>query len=131
MSVRALHYYDRVGLLSPTQHTEAGYRLYTEEDLCRLQQILALKFLGFSLAEIQACLDTGPRRLSEVLAQQKGMLREKRRQLDAILRAIEETEALLRVGQCSWEAVARVIQLTLLTGKPGGFSAYACGIPLR
>ena len=53
VSVRTLRYYDRVGLLRPAQHTEAGYRLYTDADLVRLQQILALKFLGFSLEEIK------------------------------------------------------------------------------
>lgn len=49
VSVRTLRFYDKVGLLSPTSYTEAGYRLYTDTDFLRLQQILALKFLGFSL----------------------------------------------------------------------------------
>src|SRR5579871_1526984 len=57
---RTLRYYDKVGLLSPSGYTEAGYRLYTHEDLLRLQQILALKFLGFSLAEIKAYLQVDP-----------------------------------------------------------------------
>jgi DNA-binding transcriptional MerR regulator len=117
VSLRTLRYYDRVGLLSPAQHTEAGYRLYTEADLFRLQQILALKFLGFSLAEIKACLQAGPQRLPEALAQQKAMLREKRSHLEAILRAIEETEALLQAGQCSWEAIGRVIQVIQMDQK--------------
>src|SRR6185436_15124412 len=95
VTLRTLRYYDRVGLLCPRQHTESGYRLYVDEDLLRLQQILALKFLGFSLQEVQACLDTGPRGLGEVLAQQKAMLGEKRRQLETVLRAVEETEGLL------------------------------------
>jgi len=117
VSLRTLRYYDRVGLLSPAQHTEAGYRLYTEADLFRLQQILALKFLGFSLAEIRACLRGDPQRLPEVLAQQKAMLREKRSHLEAILRAIEETEALLQAGECGWEAIARVIQVIQMEQK--------------
>jgi len=100
-----------VGLLSPAEHTEAGYRLYAEEDLFRLQQILALKFLGFSLEEIKAFLRAGPQRLPEALAQQRAMMREKRRQLDAILQAIDETEALLQAGEGCWEAIARGIQV--------------------
>jgi DNA-binding transcriptional MerR regulator len=60
VSIRTLRYYDKVGLLSPSQYTEAGYRLYTDADLLRLQQILALKFLGFSLEEIKHCLQIGP-----------------------------------------------------------------------
>jgi hypothetical protein len=59
----------------------------------------------------------GPQRLPEVLAQQKAMMREKRCQLDAILRAIEETEAVLQTGQCSWEAIARVIQVIQMEKK--------------
>jgi MerR family transcriptional regulator, thiopeptide resistance regulator len=107
---RTLRYYDRVGLLCPRQHTESGYRLYTDEDLIRLQQILALKFLGFPLQEIRVCLQAGPQRLAEVLAQQKAMLGERRRQLDAILRAVEETEQLLQAGRCDWDTVAGVIR---------------------
>jgi DNA-binding transcriptional MerR regulator len=124
VSLRTLRYYDRMGLLSPAQHTEAGYRLYTEADLGRLQQILALKFLGFSLAEIKTCLRAGPQHLPEALAQQKAMMREKRRQLEAILRAIEETEALLAAGQCGWEAIARVIQVIRMQQKKEWVKSY-------
>jgi DNA-binding transcriptional MerR regulator len=106
-----------VGLLSPAQFSEAGYRLYSEADMFRLQQILALKFLGFSLEEIKAFLRAEPQRLPEVLAQQKAMMREKRSQLDAILRALEETEAALQTGHCTWEAIARVIQVIQMEQK--------------
>jgi DNA-binding transcriptional MerR regulator len=110
VTVRTLRYYDKVGLLSPSLYTESGYRLYTNEDLLSLQNILALKFLGFSLEEIRALLQTGPKRLEEVLAQQKAMMEEKRAQLDTIIEAIEETEQLLQTKRCNWESIARVIQ---------------------
>jgi DNA-binding transcriptional MerR regulator len=51
VTVRALHHYDEIGLLSPSLRSEAGYRLYTEADVMRLQQIGSLRTLGFSLAE--------------------------------------------------------------------------------
>lgn len=51
ISVRTLHYYDEIGLLSPSHHTAAGYRLYTAGDVARLQQILSLRNLGFSLEQ--------------------------------------------------------------------------------
>jgi MerR family transcriptional regulator, thiopeptide resistance regulator len=51
VSVRALHHYDEIGLLSPSHRSEAGYRLYTEIDVARLQQIRSLRALGFSLEE--------------------------------------------------------------------------------
>lgn len=111
VTVRTLRYYDKVGLLSPSQYTGSGYRLYTNEDLLSLQNILALKFLGFSLEEIRILLQTGPKRLEEVLAQQKAMMEEKRAQLDTIIRAIEETEQLLQTNQCNWESIVRVIQV--------------------
>lgn len=124
VSARTLRYYDRMGLLEPSGHTEAGYRLYREEDLLRLQQILALKFLGFSLEEIKACLEAGPRRLPEVLVQQKAMLQAKRRQLDAVLQAIEETQARVEAEQGSWEALARVIQVIQMEQKNEWVRSY-------
>ena len=111
VSERTLRYYDKVGLLSPSQYTEAGYRLYTDEDLLNLQQILALKFLGFSLEEIKICLQTGPRQLREILTQQKAMMREKRNQLDTIIQAIEKTEKLLETDQYTLESIVNVIQV--------------------
>ncbi len=56
VSVRTLHYYDEIGLLSPSRRTEAGYRLYDEDDIVRLQQIVSLRQIGFSLTQIQECL---------------------------------------------------------------------------
>lgn len=111
VSVRTLRYYDKEGLLSPSGYSEAGYRLYSDEDLVNLQQILALKFLGFSLDEIKALMKRGPRSLGEALAQQKAMMSEKRTQLDGIIQAISETEKLLETGQCDWESLVKVIQV--------------------
>lgn len=110
VSIRTLRYYDKEGLLSPTEYSEAGYRLYTDEDLVNLQQILALKFLGLSLDEIKALLRPDPRSLQDVLAQQKAMMHAKRAQLDGIIQAIDETEKLLETGECDWESLIRVIQ---------------------
>jgi DNA-binding transcriptional MerR regulator len=57
LTVRTLHHYDEIGLLKPSLHTEAGHRLYTADDVVRLQQVLSLRQLGFSLEEIRDCLD--------------------------------------------------------------------------
>jgi DNA-binding transcriptional MerR regulator len=109
--VRTLRYYDRAGVLVPSARTEAGYRVYTDEDFPRLQQVLALKFLGLSLDEIKRCLAAGPRRLQASLGRQKAMLREKRAQLDAILQAIDEAERHLQSEPSSLESVVRVIEV--------------------
>lgn len=111
VTARTLRFYDKVGLLSPSEHTEAGHRLYSDEDLWSLQQVLALKFLGFSLEEIKVCLQTDPERLQETLATQKAMMREKRKQLDAVLQAIEQAETVLQSGQGDWEALIEVVQV--------------------
>lgn len=57
LTVRTLHHYDEIGLLKPSLHTEAGHRLYAAADVARLQQVVSLRQLGFSLDEIAACLD--------------------------------------------------------------------------
>ncbi len=57
LSIRTLHYYDEIGLLSPVKRTEAGHRLYTAGDIVRLQQIKSLRQLGFALEEIRSCLN--------------------------------------------------------------------------
>ena len=124
MTVRTLQFYDRVGLLSPSQRAESGYRLYAEEDLLVLQQILALKFLGFSLDEIKECLRRGPKQLEAVLARQREMMREKREQLDSIVKAIDETQALLESGTCDWESIARVITVIQMEQKTDWVKKY-------
>jgi DNA-binding transcriptional MerR regulator len=57
LSVRTLHWYDEIGLLTPSFHTEAGHRLYTAADVARLQQIKSLRQLGFTLEEVRVCLE--------------------------------------------------------------------------
>jgi DNA-binding transcriptional MerR regulator len=57
LSVRTLHWYDEIGLLTPSWHTEAGHRLYTAADVARLQQIKSLRQLGLALDEVRACLE--------------------------------------------------------------------------
>src|SRR5256885_13714858 len=56
LTVRTLHHYDEIGLLRPSLHTGSGHRLYAAADVARLQQVVSLRQLGFSLEEIGACL---------------------------------------------------------------------------
>ncbi|HCI78138.1 MAG TPA: hypothetical protein DHW02_00435 [Ktedonobacter sp.] len=119
-----MRYYDRVGLLTPSYHTESGYRLYTDDDLVNLQYILALKFLGFSLEEIQVCLRGGSTRLQEVLAQQRAMMQEKRTQLDTIIEALDRTEQLLNNGQPAWESLVHTIQVIQMEQKQDWHDKY-------
>lgn len=57
LTVRTLHHYDQIGLLSPSHRTAAGHRLYVEDDVARLQQVASLRNLGFPLEEIRDVLN--------------------------------------------------------------------------
>lgn len=58
VTIRTLRYYDKIGLLIPTDYKEGGHRLYSLEDLSRIQQIQSLKFIGLSLKEIADLLES-------------------------------------------------------------------------
>lgn len=85
VSVRTLHYYDAIGLLKPTQVTEAGYRLYDEDTLARLQSILLFRELQFPLKEIRSILDNPTFDPTEALTQQIHLLELQRDHLDGLL----------------------------------------------
>lgn len=74
ITVRTLHYYDKIDLLKPAKVTEAGYRMYDDTVLCRLQNILLFRELEFPLKEIKAILDSPDFDSSEVIARQIKLL---------------------------------------------------------
>ena len=103
LTVRTLHHYDRIGLLSPSGRTDsihgAGHRLYTAADVARLQQILSLKMLGFGLEQIREYLSRGdyePRRVVRLhLERVRGQADELRRlaeRLAALADALDKAE---------------------------------------
>ncbi|BDG34274.1 MerR family transcriptional regulator [Saccharococcus caldoxylosilyticus] len=91
ISVRTLHYYDEIGLLTPEKTTESGYRLYTDDDLEELQQILFFKELGFPLKKIKEIINNPSFDRHKALVLQRKMLLEKRRQLDKMIATIDKT----------------------------------------
>ena len=91
LTVRTLHHYDAIGLLKPSLHTEAGYRLYTAGDIARLQQVLSLRQLGFSLDEVRECLDRPGFSPLEVIGLHLARLRE---QIESQRRLCERLDAL-------------------------------------
>ena len=92
VTVRMLHHYDRIGLLRP-RRSPAGYRIYREQDLPRLEQIVALKFLGMPLKQIRELLDRDGRDLPGALRAQRAALEEKQRLLDRAIQAIAAAES--------------------------------------
>lgn len=91
ISVRTLHHYDHIGLLKPSARTAAGYRLYGEADLLRLQQILFFKELDFPLADIQAILDDPDFDQVKALCDHRQMLQQEADRLGRLLKTIEKT----------------------------------------
>lgn len=112
VTVRTLHHYDRLGLLKPSGRTGAGYRLYGERELARLQQIVTLKFIGLPLREIKALLNRSELDLAATLRLQRRLLTEKRRQLEIAIQAIEEAERPAHAGGApGWVALKKIIEV--------------------
>ena len=86
VSIRALQYYDEIGLLPPARYTEAGYRLYDDAALERLQQILLFRELEFPLKEIRRILDSPGFDRNRALEQQIELLTLKREHIDNLIR---------------------------------------------
>jgi len=91
VSVRTLHYYDQIGLLKSASISPAGYRLYTEPDLERLQQIMFFKEIGFDLQEIKNILDSPGFDRKQALKAHKDILLEKRMRLEEIINLVDRT----------------------------------------
>jgi DNA-binding transcriptional MerR regulator len=95
VSVRTLHYYDELGLLVPSDRTAAGYRLYTDDDLLRLQQIIIQRELGLPLEEIRRALDDPEYDRRQALLNQRDELERRVQQAQEMLRAIDHALSLL------------------------------------
>lgn len=91
ISVRMLHHYDKIGLLDPESVSDAGYRLYSDENLDRLQQILFFKELNFPLQEIKIILDSPNFNKKEALETHKQLLLEKKIRLEKIIQSVDKT----------------------------------------
>ena len=89
VSVRTLHYYDEIGLLRPEGTTEAGYRLYSHENLRRLQSILLLRELEFPLKAIKRILDDPEVDKAAAMEQQIRLLTMKRNRLSGLISLAE------------------------------------------
>lgn len=99
VSVRTLHHYDAIGLLVPQRRTAAGYRVYTDADLLRLQQVLIGRELGLSLEEIRRSLDDPRFDRMATLLDQRERLRARVQQTEAMIRAVDAALAGLEGDQ--------------------------------
>lgn len=113
-TVKALRHYDRLGLLKP-HRTDAGYRLYSESDLDRLERIMALKFLRVPLKQVEEVLKRGRGGLRDALRLQRTLLEHKRRVLDNAISAIQDAEDALSSGEAAesaaWKRIVEVVTM--------------------
>lgn len=92
ISVRTLQYYDEIGLLKPSEVTSSGYRLYNEDALQKLQQILFFKELGFKLKDIKEILQKPDFDRIAVFKKQKELLLLKRNRMDRLIQLLDRLE---------------------------------------
>jgi DNA-binding transcriptional MerR regulator len=115
VSVQTLHHYDRIGLLTPSVRLANGYRLYSEKDLLKLQQIIALKFFGFELSQIKKLLNTEVDVIDH-FADQSSFLEEKAKILFEASQTLKNI-----VSECShdksipWETIIQLIEVYRMT----------------
>lgn len=115
ITVRTVRYYDKQNILKPSLVTPTGVRFYTEEDFARLQQIMLLKYLGFSLEDIRELTvnDSDYSYLEHSLEQQQNLVRDRIEQLQLVEQAIGETVTEIRQQQnVDWNRMRELIHLT-------------------
>lgn len=115
VSVRTIRFYDKQNILKPSYVTPAGARFYTDSDFVKLQQILLLKYLGFSLEEIKGMTidDVDHHFLQNSLTMQKKLIADKIEQMQLVEQAINNTvEALEENHQIDWSQMLHLIHLT-------------------
>lgn len=91
VSIRMLHHYDKIGLLVPSKRTDANYRMYSDEDVAKLYQILLFKELEFSLQEIKTILQDENFDREKALKEQRNLIIKKKNRLEKIIESIDDT----------------------------------------
>ena len=117
VTLRTIRFYDQKDILKPSFHTESGNRLYTDKDFAKLQQILLLKYLGFSLEEIKEMTVSSfdAYSLKESLKLQKRLVKEKIEEMEEMTKAIDSTyEMLDKDQQINWNDMMNLIHLTAM-----------------
>ena len=112
VSLRTIRFYDVKGLLKPMSYSDAGYRYYNQESLVVLQKILMLKYLGFSLQQIESIIHddiSAKKDTNAQLAEQKQLLQEKKTQLEQMITTIEIMEK--SPAEDKWSYLVRLLNL--------------------
>ena len=127
VSIRTLRYYDELGLLKPTAVTEAGYRLYSDKDLERLQEIIFFKEMELPLEKIKRLLEDPSIDRQELLMMQQAILEKKRNRLNGIIELIQDVRK--GVNTMSFEAfneddIEKIVEHTIRRAKPEDINMF-------
>jgi MerR family transcriptional regulator, thiopeptide resistance regulator len=130
VSVRTLHHYDRIGILRPAELSEGGHRLYSENEMLRLQQILTLRYLGFPLAQIGELLDRPDFDLLASMQIQRTVVRERISQLQKVESALAAmVEQRRSTGAWDWDLVVEASAAVQGRQKEEGFNVESYYTP--
>jgi MerR family transcriptional regulator, thiopeptide resistance regulator len=118
ITVRTLHHYDEIELLVPSHHTESGHRLYTAAEVERLQHIVALRHLGFSLEQVREALDRKDFSPLETIKALRREMQQRRIEIDELDERLEGMEELIKEGKAvSTERFLKLIELMSICEK--------------
>ncbi|GAA0122439.1 MAG: methyltransferase domain-containing protein [Clostridium argentinense] len=112
VTIRTLRYYDKIGLLVPSNHNELGHRLYSKEDFGKLQKILTLKFIGLSLEDIANIMkyDLNHKDFKKSLEIQKEIMKKKIKHIQSIIKAIDEAADTIDFNkEMDWDKFINII----------------------
>ncbi|MCB2291084.1 MerR family transcriptional regulator [Clostridium sp. CS001] len=113
VTLRTLRYYDKISLMKPSSYSEAGHRLYSNQDFARLQQILTLKFIGFSLDEIKKITqsDVTDENFIKSLEIQKKIMKQRVQHTFKVIKAIDEAIDMENKEDISWDKFTNIINV--------------------
>lgn len=118
VTVKTLLHYDKLGLLIPSQRSDRGYRIYSDKDFLRLQQITTLKFIGLSLNEIKELLDEKEADAENIISIQKRALEEKKRHIESVMDVLNKAENQIKGnGFLEVEQLIEIIKVTNMESK--------------
>ncbi len=111
VSVRTVQYYDRINLLKPSYVESNGYRKYSMHDFLKLQKIISLKYLGFSLDEIAVMVNKDDKDLTSSLQLQLHLLEQQIMQLQSLKNAMQDVLSHVKKGNINWDGITNLIQM--------------------
>lgn len=112
VTIRTLDYYDEIGLIKPSSATDGGHRLYEEDAVLRLEQVLSLKYMGFSLKKIREVLNDSKVTWEQSIEQQLAMVNQQKKRLQALEQALEGVLYSIRFeGGVKWPVIFEIIHL--------------------